>query len=101
MSLYFVYITTKDTREAEKIGRSLVELRLARCVNIVPGMRSIYLWQDKICDENECILIAKTSEEHLESVRSEVKRLHSYDVPCIVWLKLDGGDDAYLQWLGS
>lgn len=99
MKFVFVYITTKDKCQAELIGRTLVEERIAACVNIIDGMQSIYWWQDKICVDNEAILIAKTRDSLFDKLVSKVKELHSYSVPCIVSLPIENGNPAYLEWL--
>ena len=82
----FVYITCASLAEAEAIGRALVEERLAACVNVVPGMRSIYRWQGKVETAEETVLIAKTAGTRFAAVEARVKRLHSYTVPCIIAL---------------
>ncbi|KMQ50667.1 Periplasmic divalent cation tolerance protein CutA [Chitinispirillum alkaliphilum] len=99
MKFIMVYITTKDRGEAVKIGRTLVDEKLAACVNIVDGMNSLYRWQGEIVEDNETILIAKSREERFEKILSRVKELHSYTVPCVVGLPLTEGNPDYLQWL--
>ncbi len=99
MKFNFIYITTKDKAQAKKIGRQLVESRLAACVNIIEGMNSLYWWEGKIHDEQEAILIAKTKESLVKEVIDKVKSLHSYSIPCIVSLPILSGNKDYLQWL--
>jgi periplasmic divalent cation tolerance protein len=99
MKFIFVYITTKDKGQAELIGKALVEERIVACVNIIDGMKSIYWWQDKICFDDEAILIAKTRDSHFDKLVSRVKELHSYSIPCIVSLPIENGNPAYLEWL--
>jgi periplasmic divalent cation tolerance protein len=96
-----VYTTYPSLVEAEGAGRYLVEKGLAACVNILPGMRSIYRWQGKIEDAEEVVMIVKTRDAQKEAVAAEVKRNHSYDTPAIVFLTTDGGDAAYLDWIVS
>jgi periplasmic divalent cation tolerance protein len=95
----FIYITATDTDEAQRIGRALVEQRLAACANVLPGMRSIYRWQGVICEDSEAVLMVKTVAGHVDALISKVKELHSYDCPCIVVLPITGGSEAYLNWL--
>ncbi len=100
-NLRMVYITTKDKEEARTIGRTLVEDKLAACVNIIDGMESIYRWEGQIEEANEAILIAKTPYHNVKPMTERVKELHSYDCPCIVSLTLteQEGNDDYLRWL--
>lgn len=97
--ILFVYMTAGSPAEAERIGRALVEERLAACVNILPGMRSIYRWEGKVETGNEAVLIAKTRADRFDELRARVRALHSYAVPCIVALPLDRCDQPYLDWL--
>ena len=99
MSARFVYITCASAEQAATIGRALVEERLAACVNILPGMRSIYRWQGEIVTDNEAVLIAKTREDQVAALTGRVRALHSYTVPCVVVLPILGGNPAYLEWL--
>ena len=99
MKLNIVYITTKNKDEARKIGRELVKARLSACVNIIDKMNSMYWWENKIQDDNEAILIAKTKESLVEEVVEKVKSLHSYSCPCIISLPILDGNKEYLDWL--
>jgi len=77
----------------------LVEERLAACVNLVPGLTSIYRWQNSLQREPECLLLIKTSAARFESLRARLRVLHPYDTPEIVGLPITHGDSEYLQWL--
>ncbi len=98
-----VYITTANSDEAASIGRALVEKRLAACVNIINPMSSIYWWEGKVEQGEETILLVKTLERHLSRLTAEVKRLHSYDCPCVAVLDIraDVGNGDYLQWIAN
>jgi periplasmic divalent cation tolerance protein len=100
-NLRLVYITTKDKQEARSIGKTLVEERLAACVNIVDGMESIYRWEDEIQEARECILIAKTPYHNVKELTDRVKELHSYECPCVISLQLteQEGNQEYQQWV--
>ncbi|MEX0770749.1 MAG: divalent-cation tolerance protein CutA [Balneolaceae bacterium] len=100
-NLRFVYITTSDKEEARKIGKAVIEARLAACVNILDGMESMYHWKGKIESANECILIAKTPYHNVSALTRLVKKIHSDECPCIVTLTLteQEGNEEYLQWL--
>lgn len=95
----FVYMTAGDEAEARTIAKALVEKRLAACVNIIPGMISVYLWDDQIHDGQEVVMIAKTVSGKLEALTETVKDLHSYDCPCIVALPAGGGYAPFLKWV--
>jgi periplasmic divalent cation tolerance protein len=94
-----VFITAGRRAEAEMIGSALVEKRLAACVNIVGPISSIYRWEGAVERAEECLIIAKTVGDRLEELREEVERLHSYSLPEIVALKVEGGSPEYLRWL--
>ncbi|MBI4411376.1 MAG: divalent-cation tolerance protein CutA [Deltaproteobacteria bacterium] len=94
-----VYITCSNRTEADKIGRTLVEERLAACVNIIDGMNSIYRWEGKIEEAKETVLIAKTRETLVKKLIEKAKSLHSYDCPCIVALPITDGNHDFLVWI--
>ena len=93
-------LSTTDTMElAQTIASALVESHEAACVNIVPGIRSVYRWEGKMCNEAECLLLIKSTAEKFDSVRTRIRRLHSYEVPEIIALPITAGDPSYLTWL--
>lgn len=94
-----LYMTAGDEAEARRIGRALVEERLVACVNILPGMQSIYRWEGQVEEASEVVLIAKTREERVEAVKARIQALHSYDCPCLLSLSVEDGLPAYLKWL--
>ncbi len=98
-----VYITTSSEEEAELIGRSLVERRLAACVNILHPMRSLYWWDGEIEEGRETVLIAKTVSGNVSALTGEVNRLHSYECPCVAVLDIrpDVGNGEYLKWIAN
>ena len=95
----FVYTTYPSLVEAERIGKAVLEKRLAACVNILPGMISHYWWQGAIERGEEVVMIIKTRASLSEAVCAEVKALHSYTTPAILLLPVAGGEPAYLDWL--
>ncbi len=94
-----VLITVSSSDEAEKVGTSLVEEHLAACVNIIPGIRSIFFWEGKVQVEQELTLLCKSTQQLLDKLISRVKELHSYTVPEILALPVVGGSADYLSWL--
>ena len=97
----FIYVTVETEVEAEKIGRALVEERLAACINIIPGMRSIYRWQGKLEQGNEVVLIAKSQAALFETIVQRVKAMHSAEIPCIVAMPIVQGAADFLDWIGQ
>jgi periplasmic divalent cation tolerance protein len=94
-----VYTTYPSLVEAERIGKAVLEKRLAACVNILPGMISHYWWEGAIERGEEVVMIIKTRASQAEEVRAAVKEMHSYTVPAILVLPIEGGEPAYLDWL--
>ena len=100
-NLRLVYITTENKEEAFSIGKEIIENDLAACVNIIPGMSSIYKWEGKIEEANEVILIAKTHTSKMQELTEFVLETHSYECPCIISLNIaeNEGNQDYLNWL--
>ena len=100
-NLRLIYITTSTKEEARNIGRDLVEKRLAACVNIIDGMESIYRWEGKIEEAQECILIVKTHYSKVQALTNRVLKLHSYECPSIISFTIteDEGHTPYLDWI--
>lgn len=94
-----VLSTAGSTEEAERIARALVDERLAACVNIVPGVRSIYRWRAAVHADAEVLLVIKTVREQFDALRRRVRELHSYELPELVCLEPAGGDAEYLAWV--
>ena len=101
MDFHLIYMTASSRDEARKIGRALVEERLAACANVIDGMESIYWWQGKLTEDREAVLIAKTRAELLPALTERVKALHSYSTPCVVALPILAGNAGYLAWLAA
>ena len=95
-----VVLSTCETEdEARKIARHLVERRVAACVNIVPGARSIYWWQGKVEEAGEFLLVIKSGRDLFPRLRSELARMHSYQVPECIALPVLDGSPSYLEWM--
>lgn len=94
-----VLSTLPDLESAEHMATILVEERLAACVNLVPGLTSIYRWQGTLRREPEYLLLIKTTAARFTQVRERIRALHPYEVPEIIALPIRDGDPAYLNWL--
>ncbi|GAB4390663.1 MAG: divalent-cation tolerance protein CutA [Thermodesulfovibrionales bacterium] len=94
-----VFVTAPDAGEAAAMARALVEERLAACVNIVGGVRSIYSWEGKVEDGSEALMVIKTREALFEALAKRVAELHSYEVPEVIALPITKGAEKYLRWM--
>jgi periplasmic divalent cation tolerance protein len=94
-----IAISMSTVEEAPVIARMLVEKRLAACVNILPGVQSVYRWQEKIEEANEAMLVIKTTEHKVPLIEQALKSLHSYQLPEFLVLSVEGVSDAYLKWI--
>jgi periplasmic divalent cation tolerance protein len=94
-----VMSTFPDTETARQVGRLVVEESLVACVNVVPGIRSIYAWNGAMRDEAEVLMILKTTADRFPALRERLVALHPYDVPEVVAVAVAGGHDAYLRWV--
>jgi len=97
-----VVVTTVGTEEqAYLIAREIVARRQAACVNILPGVRSIYRWKGKICKDGELMLLVKTLEGEFEGVAATIRELHSYELPEILAFKVAEGERGFLDWIAG
>lgn len=101
MEITLIYITAGNKDEAVMIGKALISDRLAACVNIIENMYSMYMWDGKLQDDKETILIAKTTKDRVTYLIEKVNALHSYDCPCIVTLPVSDGNPAFLKWVAD
>lgn len=94
-----VLCTVGSGEDAERIARELVGRRLAACVNLVPGLVSVYRWQGRVEREPEHLLVIKTRAERFEALREAIVAMHPYQVPEVIALPIEGGHAPYLEWL--
>jgi periplasmic divalent cation tolerance protein len=94
-----IYSTAEDIQQARNIAHVLIQEKLAACVNILPQVESIYRWKDKIEEDTECIVFAKTSDKNKEKIIQRIKQLHSYEVPDIICIPIVSGYKKYLEWV--
>ena len=88
-----------DTAIATTVPETLVEARLAACVNIVPGLTSVYRWQDQIRRDEELLLVIKTHSDRLDALRQRIDELHPYELPELIAVEAADGLPAYLDWV--
>ncbi len=101
METRFVYVTAPNKVEAERIGRLVVEKRLAACVNILDGMQSLYWWEGAVQSAREAVLVAKTTKEKVAALTAAIVAAHSYDCPCVVSLPIESGHAEFLRWIAA
>ena len=94
-----ILITCPSKKEAKKIGHHLVSEKLAACVNIIPGLISIFYWQGKLNEEKEVLLIVKSRSSCFSKLEKRIRQIHSYSVPEVIALPIVQGSRAYLQWI--
>ena len=99
MKAIIVFITSANRQEAEKIARLLVEEKLAVCVQILPEIISFYRWQEEIIQDQELLLLVKTTEENFGDLEKTVRANHSYEVPEIIAVAAEQVSEPYLNWL--
>ena len=97
----FIYIACRDVTEARKIAGYCVGERMAASANIIPGMESFYWWDGTVNAETESVLILKTVATRFEEIEAAVRKLHSYECPCIVSLPVTQGFQPYLDWMNE
>ena len=98
-AIILVLTNMPDQTSAGLLAESLVMQKLAACVNILDNMHSIYRWKEKVQEDSEVVLIAKTTERRVPRLIDTVKSLHSYDCPCIVSFAIEGGNPDFLAWI--
>jgi periplasmic divalent cation tolerance protein len=94
-----VLSTTESIDEARRIAEALVERKLAACVNIIPGITSIYRWKGKVQEAEEWLLLIKTNRSAFERLRTALKELHPYELPECIAIAIDDGSEEYLKWI--
>lgn len=94
-----VFITGSTMKGAKKIARALVEQKLAACCNIIKGVTSIYSWEGRIEETQECMIIVKTREARFKRLVEEVTKRHSYTLPEIIAVPITSGLSGYLSWI--
>lgn len=94
-----VLCTAPDPATAESLARAVVEARLAACVNLLPGVHSVYRWQGKIQQDHETLLIIKTRRDRFDALAEALRQQHPYELPEIIAVPLSDGLPGYLAWV--
>jgi len=98
-ALVSLHVTLPDAHRAQAMARTLVDERLVACVNIVPGVTSVYRWEGERQEDSEVLFLAKTAAPLLEAVTRRITELHPYELPCVVAVPVVGGLPEYLDWV--
>ncbi len=96
-----VFSTAPDQKAALRIAGAVIKDRLAACCNIIPGLRSIYVWKGKVCDEKEVLCVFKTRKSMYKRLEKRIKEIHPYEVPEIIAVDIEAGFKGYLGWIGD
>ena len=96
-----IYSTFPDAESARKAGRALIEAHLAACVNILPGMTSVYRWRGSLEESSEVVMLIKTRSALADQAIAVAKTVHPYDLPAMITLKIEAGYQPYLDWIVS
>ncbi|MBR9824702.1 MAG: divalent-cation tolerance protein CutA [Alphaproteobacteria bacterium] len=98
---HWIYTTWPDEPQARSAARTFIGEKLAACANVFPGATSLYEWDGEICEDQETIMVLKTSHTAIEALKAKLIALHPYDVPCFIALPIEGhaSDPNYLSWL--
>ncbi|KAA3612118.1 MAG: divalent-cation tolerance protein CutA [Calditrichaeota bacterium] len=98
-NLTVAFSTIDNIENARKIAQSLVKNHIVACVNIIRNIESIYFWDDQVCQEPEVLLIMKTCDENVETLKKELPKLHPYEVPELIFFSPKDGLPDYLKWV--
>lgn len=101
MKATFIYVTASSYEDAHRIGSAVVAERLAACANLLPGMTSMFWWEDRVQEASEVTIILKTRSDLVERLTDRVRELHPYECPCIVALPITGGNGMFIDWIIS
>jgi len=97
--ILLVMTTITDIDKGKSLARQIIDEQLAACCNIVPGITSVYRWQDELCEEQECLLVMKTVESRFNELSKFISMRHPYETPEIIALPITAGSQEYLSWV--
>ena len=96
-----VFSTSPDEEVGRAMAKTLVRKRLAACVSVVPGVTSIYRWEGQVREDQECLLIIKSTGDQIEGLTGQIEQLHPYELPEVLAVPVTGGLPAYLDWISN
>jgi len=96
-----ILVTAVNQEEARKIGKGMVDAKLAACANIIPGIQSIYRWKGKVVKAQEVLIILKSTRPRYRALEKAIKAMHTYETPEIIALPVKEGLDRYIGWVRS
>lgn len=96
---HVLYSTFPNREEAERLAGLLLEQKLISCANLIEGVRSLYRWEGKVCNDAEVIMIAKTSTDQRDAAIATLTEAHSYECPCVTSWPIVAGNEEYLKWV--
>ena len=99
MNIVLLYVTAPDPYTAKTLALGAITSQLAACANILPSMKSIYVWDDKLNEEDESVLILKTRAELIPKLMKWIEKQHPYEVPCMLEIPIPNGHKPYMEWL--
>ena len=99
MAATILYVTAESAAEALRLGRLLVEERLAACANVIPGTTAVYWWEGKVQEGAEAVLVVKTRADLVDAATARIKAVHGYGCPCVVAFAVTGGNRDFLDWI--
>jgi len=97
--IVMVFVTVPSLREASRISKAVLTSRLAACVNVIPGIQSMYQWKGKIVQEKEAMLVLKTTRLRYRKLEEKIKELHPYEAPEVIAIPLICGSSQYIEWV--
>ena len=98
-NIKFFYITAPNTKEAGQISKKLLEKKLIACANVISNVNSYFVWKNKVQNSKEIIICGKTTSKNQRKIIYEVKKLHSYSVPCVIFFDIKKGNKDFLRWI--
>lgn len=99
--IIIIFVTVPDQKEGRRISKEILTSRLAACVNIIPGIQSMYQWKGKIVQEKEAMLVLKTTRSRYRKLEQKIKQLHSYEVPEVIAIPIIYGSPQYIEWVAK
>ena len=98
-NIKFFYITAPNKKEAEQIAKKLLDKKLIACANVISNVNSYFVWKNKVQNSKEIIICGKTTSKNQKKIIYEVKKIHTYSVPCVIFFDIKKGNKDFLKWI--